>query len=365
MIDLKLGDCLDVIKKIPDNSVDSIITDPPYGLGFMGKSWDTFDKSQFGLKGNEGKNDLKVKKNFNVLPRYKTDGLYTFSLNWATEGLRVLKSGGHLISFGGTRTYHKIASGIEDSGFEIRDQLQWLYGSGFPKSYNIGKGVDKLQGNQRDVIGVSLGKGYSSQQEKNLEEGFRKYEKGLPYERADRTLTKGNSVWEGWGSALKPANEPIVLARKPLSEKSIVENVLKWGVGGLNINACRILYRNEKVPRMNVPYMRKANNNFGGGKDYRFGKVSCSQQKNEGRFPSNILFDEEAGKLLDEQTGVVTQGHWSKSKVTGFGNFGGGKSEYFGVGKKDKTKSGASRFFYVAKASKSEKTKYLDSCKEF
>ena len=137
------GDCLEVMKLITDNSIDCIVTDPPYGLGFMGKKWDTFDKSQFGKQGEEGENDLKNKKNFKILPRYNTDGLYQFTNDWAKECLRVLKPGGFLLSFSGTRTYHKIASGIEDAGFEIRDIISWMYGSGFPKSLNVGKSLLK------------------------------------------------------------------------------------------------------------------------------------------------------------------------------------------------------------------------------
>jgi hypothetical protein len=146
-IRLLKGDCLQKLKELEDNSVDSIVTDPPYGLGFMGKDWDTFDKSQFGIQGEEGENDLKNKKNFKILPRYNTDGLYQFSKDWAIECYRVLKPGGHLLSFAGSRTYHKICMGVEDAGFEIRDQIMWIYGSGFPKSHNIGKALDKNGGN--------------------------------------------------------------------------------------------------------------------------------------------------------------------------------------------------------------------------
>ena len=128
------GDCIEKLKELDDNSIDSIVTDPPYGLGFMGKDWDTFDKSQFGKKGEEGENDLKNKKNFKILPRYNTDGLYGFTKDWAKECYRVLKPGGHLLSFAGSRTYHKICMGVEDAGFEIRDQLMWIYGSGFPRT---------------------------------------------------------------------------------------------------------------------------------------------------------------------------------------------------------------------------------------
>jgi len=279
-------DCLEGMKQLDDNTVDSVVTDPPYGLGFMGKEWDTFDKNQFGKKGNEGKNDLKVKKDFKILPRYKTDGLYDFTLSWSQEALRALKPGGHLLAFAGSRTYHKIACAIEDAGFEIRDQIMWIYGSGFPKSLNISKAIDKKLGNEI-------------------------------------------SEWEGWGTALKPAHEPIVLARKPLSEKTVAENVLKWGTAGINIDECR----------------------FEGEGWSRSGK---------GRFPANVILDEEAGKVLDEQSGELT-------------SHGGGTASYggiFGNGSEitDKTamkrfandKGGASRFFYCPKASKSERNEGLE-----
>jgi len=137
------GNCLEVMKGMSDNCIDTIITDPPYGLGFMGKQWDTFDKNQFGKAGEEGQNDLKVKKNFNILPRYKTDGLYDFTKNWAKECLRVLKPGGTALIFAGSRTQHKIACGVEDAGFILKDCIIWLYGSGFPKASDISKVLDK------------------------------------------------------------------------------------------------------------------------------------------------------------------------------------------------------------------------------
>ena len=189
---LMLGDNILSLKKLPDNSVDSVVTDPPYGLSFMGKKWD-YDVPSVQL--------------------------------WK-EVYRVLKPGGHLLSFGGTRTYHRMVVNIEDAGFEIRDQIMWLYGSGFPKSHNIGKAVDKLQGNDREVD----------------EEKTELYKRDSEYvfsgddeTRKEYKITKGTSEWEGWGTALKPANEPICVARKPLSEKSVAENVLRWGTGGINV----------------------------------------------------------------------------------------------------------------------------------
>jgi hypothetical protein len=171
---LLLGDCLDKLKELDDNSVDSIVTDPPYGLGFMGKAWDTFDKSQFGKQGEEGENDLKNKKGFKILPRYNTDGLYDFAKAWASECLRVLKPGGHLLSFAGSRTYHKICMGIEDAGFEIRDQIMWIYGTGFPKSMNISKMIDKSKGVERGVVGyeeklvLESGRGHGRDKDGNV-----------------------------------------------------------------------------------------------------------------------------------------------------------------------------------------------------
>ena len=277
------GDSLEVLKDFEDNYFDSVVTDPPYGLAFMGKKWD-YDVPQVDL--------------------------------WK-EVYRVLKPGGHILSFAGSRTYHRMAVNIEDAGFEIRDMLGWLYGSGFPKSHNIGKAVDKIQGNKREVIGVSTGKGYSSQQEKNKEQGFRPYKDGLPHEKADRTLTKGNSEWEGWGTALKPAHEPIVMARKPFNT-SVAENVLTHGTGGINIDECRIPYKSKDDMEIRTNLERDVNKlgdgNFVGGK--------YSQPVESGRFPANIIHDgsEEVLEVFEE----------------------------------------SSRFFYCAKASKAERNMGLD-----
>ena len=196
------GDSLIELKNIDDNSIDSVVTDPPYGLKFMGKKWD-YDVPNREL--------------------------------WQ-EVLRVLKPGGHLLSFAGSRTYHRMAVNIEDAGFEIRDQIMWVYGSGFPKSHNIGKAVNKLQGNEREVVGKR--KAHDIRGNALMEATVPEYKKEKS--QIDIEITKGNSEWEGWGTALKPAHEPIVVARKPLSEKTIAKNVLKWGTGGINIDASRV-----------------------------------------------------------------------------------------------------------------------------
>jgi len=191
------GDCLEELKKLEENSVDSIVTDPPYELGFMGKSWDSTGIA----------NNVELWK----------------------ECLRVIKPGGHLLAFSGTRTYHRMASAIEDAGFEVRDMIEWVYGSGFPKSLNIGKAVDKLQGNEREVVGLKRGgERLISQAPEGKRDGNGTWgnETGRnPY------MDKGTSEWEGWGTALKPAHEPVIVSMKPLQVEQIfailIDNIWK------------------------------------------------------------------------------------------------------------------------------------------
>ena len=241
------GDCIEELKLLEENSVDAIVTDPPYGLEFMGKEW---DKCTRNLMNPTSEADIQRKEKYDNNYAGRRSNLPDFSKNkpleqqkfhnqWAIECLRVLKPGGFLLSFGGTRTYHRLACGIEDAGFEIRDCIMWLYGSGFPKSLNIGKQIDKIQGNEREVVGE-----YRSSRAEipggNFQNKDRTNGQGSGFGGGMMTATKGNSEWEGWGTALKPACEPIVVARKPLSEKNVALNVLKWGTGGINIDECRI-----------------------------------------------------------------------------------------------------------------------------
>jgi len=306
------GDCIEEMKKMPENSVDSIITDPPYELGFMGKSWD-----------NTGiANDVKM---------------------WQ-EALRILKPGGYLLSFGGTRTYHRMACAIEDAGFEIRDMVEYLYGSGFPKSLNIGKAVDKLQGNERKEIEMTFPDG--SKPRKTA--GHFAVGENIP---RNTKYTKGNSPYEGYGTALKPATELICMARKPLSEKTVAKNVLKWGTGGINIDGCRV----ESSGDHKRPFVERKTKDSGEWED-KSGICKPFQPSNkEGRFPANLILDEEAGKMLDEQSGVSKDGvairrHGNKAKGTFPVKIKSGSVDV-GYG----GKGGASRFFYCAKASKGER----------
>jgi len=311
---LILGDSVDKLKELEDNSVDSIVTDPPYGLSFMGKKWD-----------------------------YDVPSQEIFE-----ECLRVLKPGGHLLSFAGSRTYHRMAVRVEDAGFEIRDQIMWIYGSGFPKSHNIGKAVDKLQGNEREVIGTKIHsqKGVKAAEERTT------IGAGAFGEPREADITKGNSQWEGWGTALKPAHEPIVMARKPLSEKSIVDNVLEWGTGGININESRI--GTEQITINGQGNDNLFHGNFSGKIDNPI---------REGRFPANIIFDEEAGKILDEQSGISksTGGRSGNKEGVGqngiYGQYKGEvRDENPGLG----DTGGASRFFYCPKTSKKDRNEGLD-----
>jgi len=199
------ADCKLILPNLPPNSVDSVVTDPPYELSFMGKKWDG------------------------------TGIAYDVDM-WKSV-LDVLKPGGHLLAFGGTRTHHRMMVAIEDAGFQIRDVLMWVYGSGFPKSLDIGKAIDKVKGAEREVVGTKMGlPGYSLNpnlgeghaMSGNVDNSLRHPEKEVEI---TAPATEEAKQWDGWGTALKPAYEPIILAMKPI-EGTFANNVLEWGVGG-------------------------------------------------------------------------------------------------------------------------------------
>jgi site-specific DNA-methyltransferase (adenine-specific) len=301
---LLLGDCVEQMKNLPGNSVDAVVCDPPYDLVSVTKRFGSSNaRNTPAMETKEGSVWARKAKGF-MGKDWDGTGIAFKKETWE-EVLRVTKPGGHLLAFGGTRTYHRMACAIEDAGFEIRDCLQWIYGSGFPKSFNIGKGVAKING-EEIIKGDLKFKGGSQL-------GLINDDSWIP---KDVYEEKVNNEWSGWGSALKPMNEPIVLARKPLSEKSIVENCLKWGVGGLNIDESRI-------------ESNRIDTRHGGGKHSKHINQLNENIKGynlpSGRFPGNVLLDEESARMLDEQSG-----------------------------------SGCSRFFYVAKASKSERNEGLE-----
>jgi hypothetical protein len=266
------GNNLHILPTIPDASIDSIVTDPPYELGFMGKQWDS-------------------------------TGI-AYNVNLWTECLRVLKPGGHLLAFGGTRTYHRMAVAIEDAGFDIRDSLHWIYGSGFPKSLDVSKAIDKAAGAERQVIGHhDVGPDMRGGNYENAE--------GRMIADITAPATDAAKEWDGWGTALKPAHEPIVLARKPLIG-TVAANVLQHGTGALNIDGCRVSLAHGETPE------HLGGGTFGGS--FGNGKPAASSDNPLGRWPANIIFDEEAGAELDRQSGVSK----SPTKVTSGGRHGSG-----------------------------------------
>ena len=326
------GDCIQVMNAMPPESVDAIITDPPYGLGFMGKKWDGLPPS----------------------------------LEWAEACYRVLKPGGHIAAFGGTRTWHRLAVAIEDAGFEMRDSLAWLYGSGFPKSMNVGKAIDAtvLTGksgsrsireatDSREVIGTKMGlPGKSAGQKPGtyFSEAMEAEDGKDLDKRAERlggSIAEGGhrrdlditapatpeaQQWDGWGTALKPAFEPVVLARKPLAEKTVARNVLAHGTGAINVDACRIDGEaNRPMPRApqggilrlhgchseaELRALAEAGKKTPDGRDARATLVraiadreryesSGEKVTNTGRWPANVLLDQHAAAWVDEQSGDI------------------------------------------------------------
>jgi site-specific DNA-methyltransferase (adenine-specific) len=290
-----IGNNLDILPTLPDNSVDSIVTDPPYELGFMGKKWDS-------------------------------SGI-AYSVELWRECLRVLKPGGHLLSFGGTRTWHRVAVGIEDAGFEVRDSIAWMYGSGFPKSLDVSKAIDKAAGAEREVLTDTVEDLFGEheiKQERKTGIGTGQGNTAIMGD-GNRDITAPSTdeakQWEGWGTALKPAFEPIVVARKPLIG-TVAQNVLIHGTGALNIDGSRIGTGTGEKKTVHYPDIR--------GDNYQQGKESYAERGtverevvDKGRWPANVILDEYSAEVLDEQ-------------------------------------SDASRFFYVAKASKRDRNEGLD-----
>lgn len=275
MYNILQGNCLDLLKTLEDNSVDSVVTDPPYELGFMGKSWDS-------------------------------TGI-AFNPDVWKETLRVLKPGGYLLAFSGSRTYHRIAVAVEDAGFEIRDQIMWVYGSGFPKSMNISLSMNK---------------------------------KGID-----------SSKWEGWGTALKPAHEPIVMARKPL-EGTVVDNVLTWGTGGINIDASR-------VPGEPVPINKLEEWSGFGQKiepDYK------QEMNTSGRFPANLIHDgsDEVVELFPRAKGGAYPAVRGSSDIGAFAQ-GGTHKDKPNQARVMGDDGSAARFFYCAKANSKDRNEGLDN----
>lgn len=268
---LHLGNCLDILKTYPDNSIDSIVTDPPYGISFMSKKWD-YDVPSVEI--------------------------------WK-ECLRVLKPGGFLLSFSSTRTYHRMTTNIEDAGFEIRDSCTWNYSSGFPKSHNISASIDKMYGHPNRGRAIPTASSYQACDEEQ-ENKLTSNPVG-PYE----PKTDEAKQWQGWGTALKPSQEFIAITRKPL-DGTVANNVLTWGTGGINIDGCRVGH--EKRERLEAGYMRN------GRTDEELWLSSYGRPKDingtvEGRWPANFIHDgsEEVLELFPQNPSAARFFYCSKA----------------------------------------------------
>jgi DNA modification methylase len=321
------GDCLEVLKTMADNSVDSIVTDPPYGLSFMGKKWDYDVPSE----------DV-----------------------WR-ECLRVLKPGGHLLAFAGTRTQHRMAVRIEDAGFEIRDMIAWVYGSGFPKSLDVSKAIDKAAGAEREVIGIreDFAKRMSLSERPNTANAGG-YVNPQTAGQITTPATDAAHQWQGWGTALKPSWECITVARKPLGEKTVAANVLAHGTGAINVDGCRVGADGGTA---------KGSKPQGDGRGiYGAGLHGACEitQLNAGRWPANLIHDGS-----DEVMGLfpVTKSSTARTadrgkRPGGFGNVGADKGDSRPCGEMYNDSGSAARFFYCAKASKADRDEGCEGMEE-
>lgn len=318
---LHLGDCIEVMRTMPESSVDSVVTDPPYGIGFMGKAWDGKDIAARATKRREhesrdptawsasgGHNSAAAAGRYDLSP-HGMRAFQEFTADWAREAFRVMKPGAHIVVFASPRTYHRMVCGLEEAGFEVRDQIMWLFGSGFPKSHNL------------------------------------------------------HDDWEGWGTALKPAHEPICLARKPLIG-TVVANVLAHGTGALNIDECRVGWPQDIAPEIGTP---------GWGGPLKKSTAAPSQEgltverrppSQLGRWPANVIHDgsDEVLNLLPEvqgggnKDGLGRREPKAGEKLREDGSFGYikklGSPAYSDAGS-------AARFFYCAKASRADRNEGL------
>jgi site-specific DNA-methyltransferase (adenine-specific) len=327
------GDCRDVLELFVSNSFDAVITDPPYHLKFMGKAWDGGDVA------------------------FQPD-------TWRTV-LRVLKPGAHMLCFGGTRTFHRLACAIEDAGFEIRDTLCWLYGSGFPKSRDVSKAMDKAAGATREVVGVKPGhENFIGRDNHPLNGGWDRPWASDPeavarYHALTAPATDAARQWQGWGTALKPAYEPIILARKPLVG-TVAANVLAHGTGGLNIDVCRI----GTTKRVPGSLSKTPNKVYGAGLGgYAQNGTEGGHDPNLGRWPANVVHDgspevEAAFAVFETHSAGAAQpkqDRWAdQDRSEGWGNIGLGPN-----GARFGDSGTPSRFFYSAKATKYDRADSL------
>ena len=413
LVTLYHGDCIEVMRTMPAESVDSIVTDPPYGLEFMGKEWDKFGRGEAtsqavaGMSGpgyTDGATRLErpsfmgganpkcrgcglwqrggnpcacVAPDFPNERRARSSAFGAWCALWTSEALRVLKPGGHLLAFGGTRTWHRLAAAVEDAGFEMRDSIAWLYGSGFPKSLDVSKAIDKAAGVEPIDTGIR-----SARHGGGVVGAGSSYEVAPTVPNITAPATEAAQQWQGWGTALKPAFEPLVVARKPL-RGTVAANVQQYGTGALNIDGCRIDAAGEAYS----PTTYSGQNKFllGGfdsvdklrsaainddptpdGKNRARAVLAKFEswsgkavEQPSGRWPANVVLDEGQAAALDQQsgTGRSTRNRSSDGRTQQAGNhtYGGGHLGVRDQGNSYDDTGGASRYFYTAKADGGER----------
>ncbi len=332
-VTLHCGDNSTALAGFADGTFDSIVCDPPYALVSI--------VNRFGSDNAAPAKDGIYKRSSSGFMGKKWDtGESAHSADFWSECLRVLKPGGYVLAFAGTRTYHRLACAIEDAGFEIRDMISWLYGSGFPKSHDVSKGIDRAAGAERETVGTRVSQGGRSGGNNEFSDVLNQNK------RIEITApaTAPAIEWQGWGTALKPACEPICMARKPLSEGTVAANVLKWGTGAINVDGCRIGTSGgtaKENPIKDSKTVSAYGNGLNGG--------GCIEI-NAGRWPANVIHDgsEEVVAGFPETESV---GHHpaKRNGASMWAGDGGGLNGNSGA--EAWTDSGsAARFFYTAKA---------------
>ena len=315
---LLLGNCLEKLAEMPDCSIDAIVTDPPYGLSFMGKKWD------YDVPGED---------------------------IWR-ECLRVLKPGGHLLAFAGTRTQHRMAVRIEDAGFEIRDMIAWVYGSGFPKSLDVSKAIDKAAGAEREVVGRAIRPDGTTRETVGGRESTPFVANAVDGDAfITAPATPEAQQWAGWGTALKPALEPITVARKPF-KGTVAANVLAHGTGGLNVDECRVEAGDLNALQKNWDRVQSGSQGIA---STGLKAIDLSNRAPSGRWPANLIHDgsDEVMELFPESKGQ--QGAISGKEPSGKTNAVYGEYQQRNESEPRNDAGSAARFFYCAKTSKRER----------
>jgi len=312
MSEIHTGDAFEVLDQLEGNSIHAIVTDPPYGLAFMGRSWDDFEPKEY----------------------------QEWCEKWAAKAMRVLKPGGHMLAFSGNRTHHRLFTGVEDAGFEIRDTITWHYGSGFPKALDVSKAIDKAADAEREEVGSKLHKATNGGDNGDYATGEQPI---------TEPATDAAEKWDGWKTALKPATEYVVMARKPF-DGTVAENVEKHGTGAMNIDGCRV-ESGERAKRVPTDHDSGGNDVYG---QYENDTSRSDGTTTEGRYPANVVFGEQAAEQLDRDVGEL---HESTESTRGSGAIWGhmndedtGEKIAFG------DSGGPSRYFYTSKATQAERT---------